>query len=797
MQVSQAELANTHAVIGGGEARAFQMSQTAEFFTILSDTLYRDKILAFVREIICNAWDAHIVAGKEGVPIEIELTKNEVVFRDFGPGISDDKIAENYCTYGNSTKANDDDQTGGFGLGSKAPFAYSDHFTVVSCFEGVKTVYAISRGGIETGGIPDIRDMMTVETEETGLTVRIPIKSDDLGEISHNIWNVVYGGGINATLNGDKLPTLDVKNMEKSGFALFARQNLHLRDHPLYVKYGSVIYPVESETKAIQNAKNKIQGLLGAILRNNGSLVLCAKPGSIGITPSREALSYGDATVDEINKMVNEFVDKVESHSDIGDRTVAQKLLSASEDPADALDKISNPFDTGSVEDLIPRTSDYAEAAALINYKNQRGLNRMLGIAAKKLHAENRGVFKKVIAHPYKELGGHDLPKELSGRLCSSSLRLISKFARRAEIESDIRLARREGAKASQIKFYKMSDAAARGYMDRPVEKVLIISQSQVEASLVVKSITDELPSHKRSSVLFATVSVPRNKAKERDRISERAEQLGYDVKVVETPSAPKKKKVVKTEKKVLYHNAANTFSRSDIFEEECRNAPRQISDPKVYVRSKLLKSRAERAFTYTRRGYALSTLAYMIGDMAIVFSDLEEKRIRQAGAISLNEWLTAEEKSVSGKFYKMAAASLRMFKKLDSLDWRANKTAEYEASPVVAKVSHLFRSDPRMSSIFIKRRLSGNDLIEYQNACLLLRAIEDLKRTDEFGERPDTDFISKMSRRVTSHLYEPWEIHNLFSGIEVIDSPVKYEDCATVDLIAKTLKSKNSKARK
>ena len=58
MEVSQLQDYDTHVVIGGAKAHAFSVAQTAEFFTVLSDTLYRDKKRAVVREVLCNAWNA-------------------------------------------------------------------------------------------------------------------------------------------------------------------------------------------------------------------------------------------------------------------------------------------------------------------------------------------------------------------------------------------------------------------------------------------------------------------------------------------------------------------------------------------------------------------------------------------------------------------------------------------------------------------------------------------------------------------------------------------------------------------
>ena len=100
-----------------------------------------------------------------------------------------------YCIYGASTKVASEKETGGFGLGSKAPFAYSDHFSVTSSFEGLRTVYAVSRGGAETDGKPDMRAMVQTPTKATGITVSIPIRSAaDRSNFENHIRAVVRQG---------------------------------------------------------------------------------------------------------------------------------------------------------------------------------------------------------------------------------------------------------------------------------------------------------------------------------------------------------------------------------------------------------------------------------------------------------------------------------------------------------------------------------------------------------------------------------------------------------------------------
>lgn len=86
-----------------------------------------------IRELSCNAKDAHVDAGKGDVPFEIHLPNDlEPWFAvtDFGIGLSHEDVTGLYRTYFDSTKTKSNDVTGQFGIGSKSPFAYVDQFTV-------------------------------------------------------------------------------------------------------------------------------------------------------------------------------------------------------------------------------------------------------------------------------------------------------------------------------------------------------------------------------------------------------------------------------------------------------------------------------------------------------------------------------------------------------------------------------------------------------------------------------------------------------------------------------------------
>lgn len=296
MQVSDVNDKVTHASIGAKQTQAMGISSSAEFFHVLSSSLYSDQKLAPVREVICNADDAHKIIGCTK-PIEITIGSSFVV-RDFGPGIAKDMIIEIYGTYGNSTKKKQSEQTGGFGLGSKSPFAYVDSFEVTSHHQGVKTIYRINKSDAEANGEPSIVTVLSMPTTETGIEVSIKLRPGDMGIFTQNTCNVVMHGGIHANLDGKQLPIWH--KPEDTNWALIKGQG------GVQIRYGAVLYPVQDN----EEYRHELQSAINAIRyvsEHKAGLVLFATADSISVAPSREQLSYSPLTVKTIKELLPPF----------------------------------------------------------------------------------------------------------------------------------------------------------------------------------------------------------------------------------------------------------------------------------------------------------------------------------------------------------------------------------------------------------------------------------------------------------------------------------------------------------
>lgn len=308
---------DTHAQIVQTKEEHFGITDSAEFITTISKTLYANGTLAMVREVICNAWDAHIAANKTDVPLEIVVTKNFFSVQDFGAGIHKDDIHSIYCVYGNSTKNKDNSQTGGFGLGTKAPFAYSDYFTLVSCHKGIKQVSRIVRSSEDNPGKPSRSVIVEVPTEDTGITVQVPISATDKWLITRYVEGVCKFGGIKANLKNDdtvdsEIIALDSLALEKSATA----GNITIFTDPyadyvksgdkIVIRYGTVIYPIP---KSLTNFPELTY--LKRVLRNSEILVVLeAEPGTLVVQPSREHLAESPSNIAILKKLFKDFYDQ-------------------------------------------------------------------------------------------------------------------------------------------------------------------------------------------------------------------------------------------------------------------------------------------------------------------------------------------------------------------------------------------------------------------------------------------------------------------------------------------------------
>ena len=158
----------------------FTIAASAKMFSMLTDQLYSNKITSIVRELSSNACDAHTEAGhkKPFVVTCPTFGKPQFSIRDYGLGLSPEKIKEIYTVLGASDKTASNEFIGCLGIGSKSPFSYTNNFSVTSYQNGKQRIYSCYKN---EEGIPAISLLGEIDTKEPdGLLIEIAIPSKDV-----------------------------------------------------------------------------------------------------------------------------------------------------------------------------------------------------------------------------------------------------------------------------------------------------------------------------------------------------------------------------------------------------------------------------------------------------------------------------------------------------------------------------------------------------------------------------------------------------------------------------------------
>jgi hypothetical protein len=282
-------------------ASQFTMKSSRKAFQILSD-LYSDKPLAIIRELGCNASDAMVAAGKYGQPFHIHLPNTLepwLTIQDYGTGISPENIYSIYSTYFESTKTNTNDQIGCLGLGSKSPFCYTDNFSVTSIYDGEKRTY---NAYFNEQNTPTIALMGVTPTNEgNGIAIQIPVKPQDFQKFKDSVRDAFRFFDVKPIITGDSLVWRENNPMfSGDDWMFFDNQS----SHEAYAIMGGVTYPIENR---------HLLDKYNLIVRKG--IVLKFNIGELDFAPSREHLSYDEATIkalnDKLEKVMTELKDKV------------------------------------------------------------------------------------------------------------------------------------------------------------------------------------------------------------------------------------------------------------------------------------------------------------------------------------------------------------------------------------------------------------------------------------------------------------------------------------------------------
>lgn len=283
-------------VSGSIKNSGFKIQASSKAFEILSSNIYTHKIRAVIREISCNAHDAHIAASNDA-PFDVHLpTSLEAWFsvRDYGFGLSDDDIREVFTTYFYSTKTNSNDYIGALGLGSKSPFCLVDSFTVTSYHNGFKRIYSCYKS---EDGEPQIVLLAEASTDEpSGLNIVVDVdqysvsKFRDEAEYVYSFFNKLPNINIPSiaeSINNKKKYTIDTPEF-KANFS-YGNQ---------YAVMGNVAYNIPNEYCEDLNI----------------DFCLYFNIGELSFDPGRENLSMDKKTIAAIKEKISLVKNNMKSY---------------------------------------------------------------------------------------------------------------------------------------------------------------------------------------------------------------------------------------------------------------------------------------------------------------------------------------------------------------------------------------------------------------------------------------------------------------------------------------------------
>lgn len=377
------------------EEKSFQISTTAKAFEILSSGLYNNKEAAVIRELACNAYDAHLDA-KNSDPFEVffptELDPTFVV-KDYGTGMSENDIYELYTTYFGSDKTESNIFTGALGLGSKSPFAIADQFTVENRYKGTKSTFICF---ISEDGVPTISKLNEKKTDEqNGMSIVVPVPEKRVVNllkkeapkllsvfkhppICHNIEKIksVFDKTV---IKGKGWTLIKSNDWNKTSF-LQANVRYQI-DNDKLLELVKEVYTEDSPQFY------KVYLMKDALYNADTEFLIETSNGDLNFTASREELALNAKTkkviVDRLFASIDEYIEVTQK--EIDSKTTIQEVLDTSQDSQFFLlklhiSKVKNNsyynYVSGSYNPNCSKMSDYLQT--IFTFKNKNIITYMM-----------------------------------------------------------------------------------------------------------------------------------------------------------------------------------------------------------------------------------------------------------------------------------------------------------------------------------------------------------------------------------------------------------------------------------
>jgi len=289
---------------------SFDTEDSGYMASLLRDSIYSNKELAAIRETTTNAMDSHFDSGIQDKPIHVKLPTLEdktCSIRDFGNGISFERMDTAYNLFGKSTKREDnfqsENQAGCFGIGRFAPLAIegNDSFIVKTFQNGKLGVYEVR---INDKNNNTVYNIGTFDTDQpNGLEISFSIGDCEVNYFNRTAKECFSFFSVLPVITndpsfsfGDHIPEFDFEKDLSDGVKYKIRRK---NDGQKKVIMANIAYNFDKhellrkiESSFSEKDYNNIDDLL-----NSFSIHLYVLPKEVSFPPSRENLTLDKKTV--------------------------------------------------------------------------------------------------------------------------------------------------------------------------------------------------------------------------------------------------------------------------------------------------------------------------------------------------------------------------------------------------------------------------------------------------------------------------------------------------------------------
>lgn len=248
---------------------------------------------SFIREWVSNAWDAHVKADKRNTPVVFRMLEEKIEVEDYGTGMGPDVVSNIVANFAASTKDDDPDQIGAYGIGINSGFAWKDSFELQDFYNGTKYHYLFSK---DTAGYKIILLYEQKTDRENGCIFSIEMQYWEQDKYTEEIKKLLYFD--NVVFEGRDADYFN--NYKVFRYKNFVTSTVESNASELFILLNQVKYKLDWDQLGI----NRIVFPIGVIIPQNTHVIP---------TPTREGIYYTPEAVQFIKDRIKVVEDDLKS----------------------------------------------------------------------------------------------------------------------------------------------------------------------------------------------------------------------------------------------------------------------------------------------------------------------------------------------------------------------------------------------------------------------------------------------------------------------------------------------------